>query len=262
VRKGSQTIHHQRSALDERIDQLTRLLSENEALRQRANDANSRVMEVTERHLRRIGADLHDGPVQILSSAVLRADALSQAVAGCDKAIAEEAHEDIAILRDALNETLGELRNISAGLAPPDIENLSLTATLELAVQRYERRTGVPVARDIRSLPDHVPTALKSCLYRFTQEGLSNSFRHAGGRGQAVSAQRADGHIEVDILDDGPGYDGAEPPARDGGQGLGGLRDRIESLGGEFRIGVQPTGGTRLTARFEAESPAVMGLNS
>jgi signal transduction histidine kinase len=261
VRKGSRTIEGQRAALDERINQLSRLLQENESLRHRANHANRRVMEVTEQYQRRIGSDLHDGPVQILSSAVLRADALSQALAGCDQAIAEEASEDIALLREALHETLGELRNISAGLAPPDTEHLSLSATLELAVRRHERRTGNSVACNIQPLPDDVPAALKSCLYRFTQEGLSNSLRHAGGRGQAVSAQCAGGHIEVHILDDGPGFDATEASTCHGGQGLGGLRDRIESLGGEFRIGMQPRGGTRLTARFEL-IPSAVGMTS
>ena len=63
---------------------------------------------------------------------------------------------------------------------------------------------------------------------------------------------RAEGDcITVEIEDRGPGLGNADPFSGHGGQGLIGLKDRIEALGGEFSIGRHPEGGTRVTARFE-----------
>lgn len=251
VQKGSRTIDEQRVSLKDRIAELSRLLAENDSLRQRANDANRRVTEMNERYLRKIGADLHDGPVQLLGMAVLRLDSLNDIVSGAEKAIAEEANEDIEALRDALSDSLAEIRNVSAGLAPPEIEKLSLDYALHMAARRHERRTGTPVRCDIAEMPSRVPLSLKACLYRFAQEGLNNAFRHANGNGQAISAKFCDNQIEVGISDTGPGLGEVGAFTESGGQGLIGLRDRVESLGGEFSISSQPGAGTCLTTRFQ-----------
>lgn len=255
VGKGSRTITRQRHLLRERIADLSRLLGENDTLRQRANDANRRVTEMTERNLRRIGADLHDGPVQLLGMAVLRLDSLGDIVSAAEKAIVEEAAEDLEVLRDALKDSLDEIRNISAGLALPDIEMLSLASTLQLAARRHERRTGNPVLRDIKDLPAGLPLSLKTCLYRFAQEGLTNAFRHANGDGQAIAANYTAHELEVSISDTGPGLEARHAFNERQGQGLIGLRDRVESLGGELSITSRPGAGTCLTARFRLVKP-------
>lgn len=257
VRQGSRTIQRQRTALKDRIAELSRLLKENTALRERASEANRRVTEMNERYLRQVGADLHDGPVQLMAMAVLRLDALSAALSEVDTAIAEEANEDIAVIREALLDSLNEIRDVSAGFAPAEVEKLSLAAALDMVARRHERRTGSSVTRSIGELPKDVPLSLKACLYRFAQEGLTNAFRHAGGQGQEIVARFEGDRIEVSIRDRGPGLSRSVAFNEDGGQGLIGLRDRIESLGGEFSIGPRAGGGTVLTARLRLSDAKV-----
>mgnify|MGYP001396359393 CR=1 FL=1 len=74
VWRGSQTIEDQRRTLEERVKELTRLLQENGQLRARARRASARASESNEVFLRRLGADLHDGPAQLISLALLRLD--------------------------------------------------------------------------------------------------------------------------------------------------------------------------------------------
>lgn len=251
VGKGSRIIQRQRSNLSERIGHLSELLAENRMLRQRASEASRRVTEMTELKMRQVGADLHDGPVQLLSAAVLRLDTLNETIASADKVIAAEASEDIAILREVLRDTLEDIRSVSTGLAPPDIQKMSLAAALATAARRHERRTGSTVICNIFDLPREVPDAYKSCLYRFAQEGLSNAVRHAKGNGQTLTACIEGDRVIVEIDDHGPGLGTTDPFSGHGGQGLIGLRDRVLALGGEFGIGRRPGGGTRVTARFE-----------
>jgi signal transduction histidine kinase len=91
---------------------------------------------------------------------------------------------------------------------------------------------------------------LMVCIYRFVQEALSNAYRHAGGRGQAVTASCDDFEVEVSVVDEGPGL-AANMGTSGSGKGLSGLCQRIESLGGAFEVHSIPGQGTRLTARFD-----------
>jgi signal transduction histidine kinase len=249
VHNGSRTIERQRRSLEERISELSRLLAENSELRRRVNQANERMADTNERLLRRIGADLHDGPVQLLGLSLLKLGDLCEAIEESNPQIL--ANSDATdIMRAALSEAIQEIRNLSAGLSPPDIEKLSLKDTLQLAARKHKQRTGTEVRCELDIENVDVPFSLKTCLYRFAQEGLNNAFQHAGGAGQVVTARRRAGELEVRIADAGPGLAAGPGFSRGGGQGLGGLRDRIESLGGTFEIHSEIGKGTTLVARF------------
>ena len=75
VRQASVTIDRQQTALRQQVGELSSLLAQNAALHQRVSAAAARTTTLNERSLRRIGADLHDGPAQMLSLALLRLDA-------------------------------------------------------------------------------------------------------------------------------------------------------------------------------------------
>lgn len=250
VATGSQTIEDQRGALKRQIVDLERLLKENSDLRQRATEASGRVADMNDRYLRRIGADLHDGPVQHLGVAMLRLDALSDVIDEAESTATDEAREDIDVLRGTLRDAVRELRNISGGLGLPELDGLTPAAVLETVAKRHERRTGTAVRCDVGQLPQNVPTELKGCLYRFAQEGLTNAFRHARGNGQAIEATANDSEIEVRVIDTGSVEGKIAGVAGDAHQGLIGLRDRLESLGGTIDIVARPGGGTCLTARI------------
>jgi len=159
---------------------------------------------------------------------------------------------DIEIVRGALSDALKEIRDLSAGLALPEIEQLRLEETLEVAVHMHESRTGTTVRSNISQLPQDVRSSIKVCLYRFVQEALNNTLKHAGGRGQRLQTSYDGSSLEVVIEDTGEGFPVSHDQVFAQGLGLSGLRDRIETLGGELDILSRPGKGTRLTARFPA----------
>ena len=256
VQKTSRTIKEQRNTLNLRIADLSRMLAENTSLRH-ANVAGVRVSELTERYLRQIGAEVHDGPLQVISIAMLRLDSLNGLVDSRDEDQLREASEDILVIRDTLRDSIQELRNIAAGLALPEIDHQSLSQVIRTAVDRHERHCGMAVACDVNKAMPEVQTAIKVCLYRFIQEGLSNAFRHAHGKGQSVIGRVSGESIEISVLDDGLVWNGSLQTKDRQGQGLIGLRDRVHSLGGDFSIVNRPEGGTRLTARFQISDAAL-----
>jgi signal transduction histidine kinase len=249
VHNGSRTIQRQRLSLEQRVAQLSLLLAENTDLRQRVDYANQRMADANERLLRRIGSDLHDGPVQLLGLALLKLQDLCDAVEETDKEILTRV-DSAEVLRVALTETLREIRNLSAGLAPPDVENLSIRDTLQMAAQKHEQRTGTRVECDVNGLNVTVPFPIKTCLYRFAQEGLNNAYSHAGGAGQALLATCYHDVIEIGVKDQGPGMLVEQALTNTGCQGLIGLRFRVESLGGTFQVDSRLGSGTSLFARF------------
>jgi len=247
VLRGSRTIERQHDALEQRVGELSRLLAQNVELRGRVQRASRRTTEINEQYLRRIGADLHDGPAQLLALAALRLDALYPLLA--NSPTNPSGRSDIDLVRDSLTDALTDIRDISTGLTLPELDDLSPSKLLTNAASAHERRTKTMVEVDIQSAPGDLDKSMKICLYRFVQETLSNAFRHANGAGQRLTC-RIDGEtLEVTVSDTGPGFDPSVKCEGSHGLGLPGLRERIESFGGSLEIISARGRGTQLILR-------------
>ncbi|TGP15095.1 sensor histidine kinase [Mesorhizobium sp. M2D.F.Ca.ET.185.01.1.1] len=245
VFRGSRTIAIQQEALEAKVSELQMALAQNSSLRQRVQRASRRATAINERYLRRIGADLHDGPAQLVALAALRMDSPMLVDPATSSTLREA---EIAGIHKTLGEAMREIRGICNGLVLPQIETQAVTDILRLAVTEHERRTDTKV---LLTLPERLPelgTSEKISIYRFVQEGLNNAYRHGKGKGQQVRATTKGGKLLVEVLDTGPGFD----PARSEGLGLAGLRERIESIGGQFETLSGP-GGTRLVITLSVE---------
>jgi signal transduction histidine kinase len=92
--------------------------------------------------------------------------------------------------------------------------------------------------------------ALRTCVYRLVQEGLTNASKHAGCKGQFVMLQ-TDPQIILEISDTGPGI-ALRTGTLVSGLGLRGMQARVEALGGVLIIRNRIEGGTQLWAEFPA----------
>ena len=233
VLRGSRTIDRQRAELTARLDDLAALSAHNAALRARVQHAAARASAMNDQALRRIGADLHDGPAQLLGFAALRLDALRGEVA--------DAAELDAVER-AVKDAIREIRSISKGLSLPDIEARPSCDIVRGVAEAHAARTGVPVTVTCDMAgPDGLAQAVKICLFRFVQEGLNNAWRYAGGAAQEVALSFRSGILRLSVRDRGPGIAVAASGLPEGGGdfsgiGLSGLRNRVESLGGTFTV--------------------------
>ncbi|MBS3647593.1 sensor histidine kinase [Pseudaminobacter sp. 19-2017] len=237
VFRGSRTIDRQRHALRGRVGQLSDLLDQNRALHARVQRASERATALNESYLRRIGADLHDGPAQLIALAALRLDSKSV----LDPGVGSSAREaEIMGIKGSLDEALHEIRSICNGLVLPHIEAAEIPDILRRAVRAHEQRTATKVDLTLSEAQYRLPASAKICIYRFVQEALNNAFRHGGGRNQRVVQAWVDGCVEVEVADGGPGFDPAS--IKPDSLGLAGLRERIESLGGQFTLESTPKG--------------------
>jgi signal transduction histidine kinase len=241
VRQGSDTITRQQVALEGQVSELSRLLDQNERLRQRVRVAAERTTTLSERNLRRISSDLHDGPGQMLALAMLRLDRL-RSTAG---PAVQEADQLQAVLSDALR----DMRAIAAGLRLPELGVLSTADVVRRAVDDHTRRTAVAVALDIGEPLAEAPLPTKIALFRAIQELLSNATRHGDGHSVSVSVEAQEGSLELAVADRGPGFDEARV-GEEGHLGLAGVREQAELLGGTFSIDSQAEGGARVSVRW------------
>ncbi len=237
VLRGSRTIERQ--------------LQENLDLTLRVKKGSQRAVALDEKFLRRVGADLHDGPAQLMAYAALRMDSEQILSDDSNRATREE---EVATIKESLDEAIRDIRIICRGLILPHIETLSVSEAARRAVEHYQLRTGASVDSAIEPLNDEIPVAVKICAYRFIQEGLNNSWRHADGKGQRVEVKLLGSEITVIVQDAGHGFNAENASFL--GLGLSGLRERVESLGGKFEI-YSSFAGTTLTMFLNIHDPIV-----
>ena len=87
---------------------------------------------------------------------------------------------------------------------------------------------------------------LEAAAYLFVLEGLTNIMKHADAEHAHVRVSGTDERLEVEVSDDGRGFDAAAL----GAAALEGMRDRLAAVGAELRVASRPDGGTRLRGVF------------
>ena len=200
--------------------------------------ASARLVAAGDAARRRIERDLHDGAQQRLVSlsvtlnlARRHAEPGSRTAALLDSAVAE------------LTAGLSELRELARGIHPPVLTERGLDPALE----GLAARAPLPVTLSA-SLGERLPPAVEAAAYFVVMEALTNVAKYASATAAEVTVQRTDGHVVIDVTDDGVG--GADPA---GGSGLAGLADRVAALGGRLEIESPPGGGTVVRAQMPAQ---------
>ena len=245
----SNTIRRQQRALAGQVARLTEVARQNQDLHERVRGAAARTSAINERFLRRFSAELHDGPAQEISLALLRLDHLAALCTAHESDGAREKMEhELDLIQSSLRRSLQDVRATSSGLLLPHLGTLTVAQTLDHVIRGHERRTGSAVALTTRDLPVQASLPTKIALYRVVQEALNNAWRHAGGAGLAVSAVASGDRLTVEVSDSGGGFEPTLSRGSDEHLGLAGMRERVESLGGEFRIVSAPGHGTRVSA--------------
>jgi signal transduction histidine kinase len=222
----------------------------------RARAASRRILAAGERELQRIVLDMHDGPVQDIFAALSQLQLLERSLGAAGGEQAERARRAI----EALERALGEIRSFIGAFRPPGFERRELTPIIDGLVVQHEALTEQAVQLTIEPDLGDCTLPTKIALYRILQEALANGHRHSGAELQRVHLRREDGSLVLSVADAGRGFDPNAVLAREadvgveGGHfGLRGIQDRVEMLGGTFRIESAPDQGCTLTVTLPIE---------
>jgi PAS domain S-box-containing protein len=209
--------------------------------RQRDLEAYARqTVAAREEEQRRIGREVHDGPLQNLVLLSRGLDAIEQAGVGERPVMIHDA-------RDLAEATADELRRISRALRPSVLDDLGVAAALKSEATALARRCGIAVrfAQSGDELP--LPAEVELSLLRIAQEALHNVERHAAADKVVVKLGWERDRVRLTIRDDGRGLEPL-PSTSDlldaGNLGIVGMQERARLVGGAFAVRSEPGQGT------------------
>ena len=183
--------------------------------------SRARIAAAADVERRRIARDLHDG---LQSRLVLLA-----VQAGTDA--------EPTALRAGIQSAIDELRELVDGVMPAQLTERGLGAAVEDLLDRLP----TPIELRAAGLEERLRPEIEIAAYFIVSEAIVNAVKHAGTATLAVSLERTEDRLRLEVADDGGGG------VREGG-GMRGMADRVAALGGELRVDSAASGGTRVRA--------------
>jgi signal transduction histidine kinase len=227
----------QQAALQQERDQLERQVRERTATLAQLATHLQQVREEERGHLAR---ELHDELGALLTAAKLDVARLKSRLGPQGPEVLERMQH----LTETLNSGIALKRRIIEDLRPSSLANLGLTPSLEILAREFSERSGIEVATSLEAV--ELDESAQLTIYRIVQESLTNVGKYAEATQVDVSVRDYSNHVEVEIRDNGKGFDvGSMRPST---HGLAGVRLRVEAGGGRFSIAAQPGSGTRIMA--------------
>lgn len=198
-----------------------------------------RLLAVQEEERRKLALELHDEVGQVLTGLTFQL-AAARGMTGL------QALNEAQTTVHALTELV---RQMALDLRPQVLDRYGLLAALEWHIARFQAKTGITVNLRQQGLDRRFAPEVEIAAFRVVQEALTNVARHSGADFATVQLY-GDGALTLVIRDAGRGFD---PARRTDSSGLGGMRERVELLGGALVIEATPGGGTVVIAELPAE---------
>ncbi len=213
--------------------------------RSMAEERLQNTIDSSEQERSRWARELHDETLQALAVLRMRlSSALREEAPGVLEKAGQAAVEQI-------DDEIVKLRRLITELRPASLDSIGLEAALQaLAEQHQHAAAGMEVDCDLDLPRDEEarPTpVLETAVYRLVQEALNNASKHSMARRAAITVRATRGAIEIEVRDDGVGF---EPPLAREGFGLVGMRERAALLGGTLDVDSTRGSGTRVRAEI------------
>lgn len=228
------------------------LLEQSLQAREELRDLSRQLLSAQEEERRRISRELHDVIGHTLASINVRLGGLK-----ADSATnTRQLHQQITSTQRLVEKSVNLVHRFACELRPAVLDDLGLIPALNSFLKAFMRGTGIRTSLKVSAAIEQASGEVRTMLYRVVQEALTNISRHAKATQAALRIESSDGVIRMSITDDGQGFqvdggNGAKPHNR---LGLVGMRERVEMLGGTFRVESAP--GHATTVRIELAQPA------
>ncbi len=190
---------------------------------------------------RRIERNIHDGVQQELVALIAKVRLARDRLDRDPPAVATT----LAAVQDDAARVLRDIRDLAQGIHATVLADQGLARATEDRTARLPLDVRVHADATVRQSRYDDPVG--GAAYFVVSEALANTLKHAHAHRADVHLSQDDGHLRVEVTDDGRGFQ----PGADG-TGLLALADRLEALGGHLHVDSQPEGGTTVIARLPA----------
>ena len=192
----------------------------------------------------RISRELHDETAQILSAFSLELAALRNRLGEEPERLAPSLNR-LQILSKDMSQGIYRLVH---DLRPAQLDDLGLVPAIQNLIGEECCKMALDVSLHVSGTSQRVNPQIETVLYRVAQAALTNVSRHAHSQQAEVQICFEEQHVVMQIIDNGIGFDPAEPLIAPRGWGLEGMKERVASVSGEFKIRSTPQKGTTVTA--------------
>jgi signal transduction histidine kinase len=187
----------------------------------------------------RLARDLHDSVTQALYGMTLYSRA---AVGQLSLGQVDKATKHLQEMQRTAQEALAEMRLLVYELRPPILAEEGMVAALRARLKAVEARAGLKTSLQADETIQ-LPPATEEALYLIAREALNNALKHAHARTVTVLLRRADDAVQLEIIDDGRGFDPIAARSR-GGLGIVAMEERARELGAELELKSRPGEGS------------------
>jgi signal transduction histidine kinase len=198
-----------------------------------------------------IARELHDSTAQSLAALLLELSVL----AGENREPQLDAR--IARIRTIVSDVLDEVRLVAHTVHPRVLDDLGLAAALQLFARETHERSGVVITCTGPASLRPIDAACASTLYRVAQEAVGNAIRHAQATRVSIDIAQPNGAVELEVVDDGIGFNTGDVEKRRSGMGLFTMRERAALVGGSLTLQSIPGVGTRVLVVVPVAAPAL-----
>jgi PAS domain S-box-containing protein len=251
VNERTEELSLKNAALAKMNAQLLAEIAERKRIETELDEVRRRLDERVEAERTRMSRELHDGPVQDLFAVAFNVKGIEYDLENSDCA-SELLIERMGEARQAMVKVVDELREVCGELRPPTLVPLGLEKTIrsytfDFAQEHPEIHVRLKLNADAQSLPEN----LRLTLFRILQQSLSNVVNHSQASEVAVRFQFDAEHVQLEVSDNGRGFEVPErwiDFVRQEHLGLVGMVERAEALGGELKVISAPGQGTTVRA--------------
>lgn len=198
----------------------------------------------------RVARELHDDLSQRLAAASLDVAILERNLTSKTSIT-----DILSRLKQGLMTICRDVHQLSHRMHSSVLEDLGLEAALRSECASVSERHDLIVEFSCEGVPSQVPHDVSLCLYRIVQEALRNAAKHSQATGVQVVLKQDGQQLQLEIRDDGVGFDatkagrttGAPGSAGDTtGLGIASLKERVRLVGGTLRIESAPNEGVTI----------------
>jgi signal transduction histidine kinase len=232
--------------LEARVEERTRQINDSQ---RRAELLLKKAISTQEDERKRIARELHDETLQDLSAALMKVDMCKLRPDQITPRKVDDVH---GIILNALEGVTGIIQN----LRPTMLDDLGLAAAIKSVLDRHLGENGINYFINTDGVSEkRFRPEVEIALFRIIQEAVVNIARHAGAETVFVLFKIEQNTVNVDIEDDGEGFDLNElylPSSSKDRRGLGllGMKERVLLIGGRIEICSMPGLGTRIGIRL------------
>jgi signal transduction histidine kinase len=207
----------------------------------------SQCLTAQETERRRIAAELHDSIASSLAGVKFRIEKIAQDMKQDLGRV--EPLQDLSL---DVAQSLGEVRRIMADLRPSILDDLGIIPALSWFCREYQKTyPQISVEKQVEITEEEVPDALKTVIFRISQEAMSNIARHSKASLVNLYLQKEGERLLLSVQDNGQGFD---PEKVNKGMGLSNIRERAELSGGAFDLETAVGKGTIIRASWPLAS--------